>query len=1346
LHDPRFVFLTMAGSQNAALLEAARMLEQKHGIRLHLSLHSLSNLRSDGDWHLLQQDITRADFIFGGMIFGEEFVRPIEQMLDQVSAPICMITSNPNLIYCTRLGKLVLRQHEEKSEPGPLKQWMQRLRPRKNGKEESHRQTALSKNLTKFMKFVPGKMRDLHSFIAAHNFWMHSSPENLERMLCLFLERYVPGFEGRVPVQEPIEYPDSALYHPDAPAPFPDLESYQRWRKQQGMPVATRSGDSSAWQGAVGLMTMRAFVLSRNNTHLDALIRSLEAQGLEARAAYSSMLDFRPAIDQYFSGKPSGKTTLRGVDLLINCTGFPLVGGPAGSRPDEASEALAGLDVGYHNLIPLGFQRVEDWRADNIGLNPMQSAMNIALPELDGISEPVIYGGPTATSEKFIALDAEIDIAVRRTVKRVKLRGKANRDKKLTVVLFNFPPNLGNAGTAAFLDVFASLHRLLSELRDAGYTVDVPATPEALRHQVVDGNSALYGTDGNLGARLPVDEYRRRFPWYTEIEPNWGYAPGELLNDGKDFYILGAYFGNVFVAMQPSFGYERDPMRLLMGKDATPHHGFAAFYTWIDQVYNADAVVHFGTHGALEFMPGKQVGVGADCWPTRLLGSLPNYYYYCVNNPSEASIAKRRGSATLVSYMVPPLQQAGLYKGLRRLKDNLESYQKHPDPELLTDIRTQASQLGIEVTAAPAASPNGHANGHSNGNGKANGKTNGHTNGNGHTNASSAHVEGASIAMMVNGNGANGHQSSAALSDQEYIAALGHELIQVEHRLIPLGLHVLGKAPSDAELVDILALVAAFNPVMHPNGKEKLPTLPQLIAGGLGWDYQAIQETLKTGPCSQDRWEQIEHIMHQAMARFVAAPRSPRLDVKAVETYLQQNAKLPPGLLVNLWTWLEDLKERILHDQEVRGLLHSLEGGYITPSPGNDVVRNQLIVPTGRNIHALDPYRIPTPVSMAAAAKLVENILERLTAEQGKLPETIAMVLWGTDNLKSDGEGIAQCLHLLGVRPVEDELGNVVDVALVPLEELGRPRIDVVMTVSGIFRDLFHNQAGLLDKAVRLTAAADEPLEWNFVRKHTLATAAELGVSFDEAVLRVYSNAPGSYGANVNHLIESSTWEDENQLSEAFLTRKSFAYRPGGQWQDARAVMESSLATVDATFQNIDSFEMGITDVDHYYEYLGGVTKSVEKIRGKRPPVLVADAIARGDRVSSLEQMVRLESRAKLLNPKWYDAMLEHGYEGVREIETRVSNTYGWSATADAVGDWVYDDIAETFLLDDEMRAKMAKANPHATAAIARRLLEAESRGFWDANDEMIDRLREIYGNLEDQVEGVYTVAAGAAD
>ncbi|HMR66933.1 MAG TPA: magnesium chelatase subunit H, partial [Anaerolineae bacterium] len=878
----RFIFLTMDGNHGAALREAAGMLQRDYGIDLHPVVYSATTLYNAEAFQRLRDDIARADFIFGSMLFGEELVRPLETILAETPTPVCVITSNPALIRCTHMGKFVLKPKAKDEQPSLIKRWMNKFRP-KGGHGEGKRQLAMLRNLGKILKVIPGKARDLHSYITVHDYWLHSSPENLRRMLCLLIDRYVPGYADRLPIEEPIHYPDTALYHPDAELPFPDLESYQRWRSQ-------KNGHYPAWQGSVGLLSLRTVILSGNTAHLDALIRSLEARGIEARTGYSAGLDFRPAIEQFFGPTRNGSPKPDGaVDLLLNGAGFSLVGGMAESRPEEARAALEALDVGYLDMIPLAFQRVEEWQRDDIGLTPMQMAMNITIPELDGAAEPLVFGGPTAGSDKFVALQAQIDLAAERIKRRVILHTKPNADKRVAVILFNFPPNLGNVGTAAYLDVFVSLHRLLIDLQRQGYDLTVPATPEALRQEVVDGNSMLFGTDGNVGARLKLDDYRTLFPAYVNIEPVWGYAPGELLNDGRDFYILGKQFGNVYVGIQPSFGYERDPMRLLMAKDAAPHHGFAAFYTWIEHCFGADAVLHFGTHGALEFMPGKQAGMSTQCWPTRLLGSLPNFYYYSVNNPSEATIAKRRGAATLVSYMVPPLQQAGLYKGLRLLKDSVDSYRLRPGPELAEDIRTQADILGITLEST-GLNPEG-------------------------------------------------------VDDDTYVNALAHELIQIEHRMIPMGLHVLGESPSEAVLVDILALVAAFMRIPVGTRDKSLPPLPHLVAHGLGWEFQDLRKRLKTDAAAQECWNRIDEICREAVRRFVVAPRRPRLDTSEADTYLHQTAAIRPGLLIKLWEALDDLLSRIVEEREVEGLLRALNGGYIPPSPGNDVVRNAAVVP-----------------------------------------------------------------------------------------------------------------------------------------------------------------------------------------------------------------------------------------------------------------------------------------------------------------------------------------------------------------------------------------------------------------
>ena len=1341
----RFIFLTIDGNHAAALRLAAERLRREHGLGLTLSIYDAASLRNDADWQRLAQDIGGADFVFGARLFGEEMVRPLERLLIQAACPVCIITSNPALISCTHLGRFDLRKNDNDQEPGIIQQWVKKLRPQ-SGAGEAKRQLAVLRNLTKVLKLIPGKARDIYVYAVAIQYWTNCSPENLYRLLCLLAERYVAGQQGRLPVLDPLSYPEAALFHPAAPEPFETTAAYEQWRQQysketkrqgdketrrqgdketrrqgdketkrQGAQVSGSTGLPASRSGTVGILSLRTVALTGNTAHLTALLDALERRGIDVRLAYASGLDQRPAIEQFFVEKSVGAKQspftqwLRGdraganasplqaaVDLLVNATGFALVGGPAESRPAEARLALADLDVGYMNLLPLAFQRVEEWRSDDTGLAPIQSALSVAVPELDGASDPLVFGGPTGAGDAFVPLPAEIELAAERIAKRVTLRRRPNAEKKIAVVIFNFPPNLGNIGTAAYLDVFASLHALLKAMQADGYAVELPADAEALRHMVVQGNAQQYGTDGNVAARLSLADYRKLFPAYERIEPYWGKAPGELLNDGKSFSILGCQLGNVFVGIQPSFGYERDPMRLLLAKDAAPNHAFAAFYTWLREVYQADAAVHFGTHGALEFMPGKQVGLSADCWPHKLLGGLPNFYYYSVNNPSEAAIAKRRGAATLVSYLVPPLQQAGLYKGLRALKDSIDRYRQRPDAGLVEDIRLQAEKLGMQ---------------------------------NVELRIENAAPEAGSILT-----------SQISTADR-YIAALGHELLQVEQRMIPAGLHVLGRPPAPVELVDFLALAAAFRPIKF-SGQDL--AFPAIVARSLGYDYAALRDRLSSDMQAQEQWQQVDAICKAAVGLFVSAvvesasTQPLTLNThKLADASLASAAGLPTGSLSDLWAFLGELLGNLVQNREIEGLLHGLAGGFIPPSPSNDVVRDPGVVPTGRNVYSLDPYRVPSAVAMDRGRRLVAELLERLTAQQGALPETIAVVLWGSDNLKSECEGVAQVLAMIGARTVIDELGNVADVALVPLADLGRPRVDVVATVSGVFRDLLGNQMQLIDRAARLAACADEPLEFNFVRRHALSQAAELGIPLEEAAARVFANAPGSYGANINNLVESSTYDDDSQLNEAFLSRKSFSIGKNGQWHEARAVMEKVLGTVDASFQNVDSFEVGISDIDYYYESLGGVTKAVEGIRGKRPPVVVADAVSTTERLSSLEQMVRLETRAKLLNPKWYEAMLAHGYEGAREIEIRLNNTYGWSATADAVEGWVYQGVAETFVLDEAMRERLSALNANAAAGMVRRLLEANGRGFWDADPATLEALRDIYNDLEDRLEGV---------
>ena len=564
------------------------------------------------------------------------------------------------------------------------------------------------------------------------------------------------------------------------------------------------------------------------------------------------------------------------------------------------------------------------------------------------------------------------------------------------------------------------------------------------------------------------------------------------------------------------------------------------------------------------------------------------------------------------------------------------------------------------------------------------------------------------------------------------VLELHDQLVEIEQRLIPTGLHIFGQPSAAKERADMLRMVASFD---RPEVNAR--ALPDLVAEGLGLEYPrpARKEKALTEEEVRQR-EHVDAIVTSCIQEFL------NNGVAAAVSLLHSSAKVSPEQSRPVLELLETISSELERNSEIESLLRALRGEYIEPGPGADIIQNPAILPTGRNTHAINPYSVPSELAFSRAEAVAANLLDRYQSEHGRYPRAMALVLWGLDNIKTQGEGVAQALWLLGVRPVRDGLNRVTQVAPIPLAELKRPRIDVVMTVSGIFRDLFSPTVELLDKAVRLVAQLDEPAELNYVRRNLLQQMETDACDFDEAAVRVFSNAPGNYGTNVNFMVMDSQWQSEETLGDLFVTRKCFAYGRDSQGRqiegrEARVAMDRALARVEATYQNIDTFEIGITDVDHYFEYLGGISKAVEKRARARPAIYLSDSLSRDAKIRTLEETVRLETRAKTLNPKWYEGMLKHGHRGVAEIENHVSNTFGWSATADAVDDWIYTEVAKTFLLDEAMLERLRTLNPHSAHSLVNRLLEAHGRGYWDADPEMLRELREIVADLEDQLEGV---------
>jgi magnesium chelatase subunit H len=431
------------------------------------------------------------------------------------------------------------------------------------------------------------------------------------------------------------------------------------------------------------------------------------------------------------------------------------------------------------------------------------------------------------------------------------------------------------------------------------------------------------------------------------------------------------------------------------------------------------------------------------------------------------------------------------------------------------------------------------------------------------------------------------------------------------------------------------------------------------------------------------------------------------------------------------------VNQLLAQDHELPALLHALDGGFISPAPGGDLVRTTAVLPTGRNLHGFDPFRIPSQYAAADGARQAERLLARFAADGNGLPESVALVLWGTDNLKTEGAPIGQALALLGTRPRFDDYGRLTGARLIPLAELGRPRIDVVMTLSGIFRDLLPLQIRALAEAALLAASADEPESMNFVRKHARAYQKEHGCDLETAALRVFSNADGAYGSNVNHLIDCGAWQDESELGDTFSRRKCFAYGRAGRPVRQPALLRSALADVELAYQSLESVELGVTSVDHYFDSLGGISRAAQQARNRPIAVYISDQTQGRDTVRSLAEQVALETRTRTLNPKFYEGLLEHGYEGVRLLEAHVTNTVGWSATTGQVSPWIYQQLTRTFMLDASMRERLARLNPAASAKVANRLLEAQQRRYWDPDDATLEALRQAGDELEDRLEGI---------
>ncbi|MEH2175348.1 magnesium chelatase subunit H [Nostoc sp.] len=1223
----RIVLIAGFESFNADLYRKAAFLANSRCPELDIRVFSdrdLTNKRTE-----VEAALDGADVFFGSLLFDYDQVVWLRDRIAQI--PIRLVFESAlELMSLTKVGDFAIGD-KPKGMPKPVKFILDKF---SNGREEDKLAGYISflKIGPKLLKYVPvQKVQDLRNWLIIYGYWNAGGPENVASLFWTLAEKYLNLNLKVGDIPPLIETPNIGLLHPDYPGFFESPRKYLEWYKthcrdaiHRVFPNSVSPNDASP---VIGILLYRKHVITKQ-PYIPQLIRSFEKAGLtplpifingvEGHVAVRDLMTTDHEIQQRQLGNietPSLSSEAVKVDAIVSTIGFPLVGGPAGSMEagrqiEVAKRILTAKNVPYIVAAPLLIQDISSWTRQGIG--GLQSVVLYALPELDGAIDTIPLGG--LVGENIYLVPERVERLIGRVKTWVALRQKPASERKIAIILYGFPPGYGAVGTAALLNVPRSLLKFLHALKEQGYTVgDLPEDGEELIRRVKEADESLDDTK-NIPASVSTRTLEKWLGYLqtSRIEKQWKSLTGTGIKTyGDEFQIGGVQLGNVWIGVQPPLGIQGDPMRLMFERDLTPHPQYAAYYKWLQNEFQADALVHFGMHGTVEWLPGSPLGNTGYSWSDILLGNLPNLYIYAANNPSESMLAKRRGYGVLISHNVPPYGRAGLYKELVALRDLISEYREDPqknyvlkegickkivDSGLDADCPFEdAKRLGIAFTPE-------------------------------------------NVRMF----------SSHAFDD--YLVELYKYLQVLENRLFSSGLHTLGEAPNEEELGSYLE--AYFGENQEEREEEKL-----------------------------------------------------------IKDLLMQST------------------------DELTNLLRGLNGEYIPPAPGGDLLRDGAgVLPTGRNIHALDPYRMPSPAAYERGREIAQKIIAQHLDEYGKYPETVAVMLWGLDAIKTKGESLGILLELVGAEPVKEGTGRVVRYELKPLAEVGHPRIDVLGNLSGIFRDSFVNIIELLDDLFQRAADADEPEDQNFIRRHALALKAQ-GV--ENASARLFSNPAGDFGSLVNDRVVDGNWESGEELGNTWQSRNVFSYGREDKGQARPEVLNTLLKTSDRIVQEIDSVEYGLTDIQEYYANTGGLKKAAEKQGGKKVTTSFVESFSKDTTPRNLDDLLRMEYRTKLVNPKWAQAMANQGSGGAFEISQRMTALIGWGGTADFTDDWVYDQAADTYALDAEMAEKLRKANPEAFRNILGRMLEAHGRGFWEADGDKLDKLRQLYELTDEELEGV---------
>ena len=1127
-------------------------------------------------------------------------------------------------------------------------------------------------------------------------------------------------------------------------------------------PVATPEygphGSRTAVDGrpTVAVVFYRAHELSGNTAFVETLCDAVEARGANALPVFCGSL----------RGADAGLLELLGradavVATVLAAGGTVAADASAGGGEDSwDAGALATLDVPVLQGLCLTTSR-ETWLASDAALSPMDAAMQVAIPEFDGrlIAVPFSFKD-TAPGDDLPTYTADPERSARLAelaVRHARLRSTPVADRKLAVVLSSYPTKHARVGNAVGLDTPASAVVLLNALRAAGYTVgDFPQDSDVLIHTLIaaGGHDVEWLTEEQLSTaphRVPLTDYREWFAALPAsltdgIREHWGEPPGSLYVDGEDIVLAGLRFGNVLLMIQPPRGFGENPVAIYHDPDLPPSHHYLAAYRWLDHGFGADAVVHLGKHGTCEWLPGKGVGLSAECAPDAVLGAIPLVYPFIVNDPGEGTQAKRRGHAVVVDHLVPPMARADSYGEIAKLEQLLDEYAtvQALDPAKTPALRARIWDLVTEAQL--------HHD---------------------------LHVEAA--------------PGEAEFDD--FVLHIDGYLCEVKDVQIRDGLHVLGGAPTGEPEANLVLAVLRATQIW--GGRRALPGLRAALAAWAGLDEQTLLAdpgARPSPPGDAERQEshlpvaggQESHLPEPgpaaaaaalagaqrqeshhavagtpALARLVEVAGGPAVSGADLVDVLEGVARrLVLDVQARGWTAAADVVGDVLGERvpdvvavlefgcdevvprlrrttdEIGGVLHALDGGHVPAGPSGSPTRGLVnVLPTGRNFYSVDPKAIPSRSAWEVGSKLADSLVARHLADTGEYPSSVGLTVWGTSAMRTQGDDIAEVLALIGVRPVWDDASR--RVTGFEVMELDRPRIDVTVRISGFFRDAFPHVISLIDDAIRAVAELDEPADRNYLRAHVEADAAEHG-DRRRATSRIFGSKPGAYGAGLLPLVDARNWRSDADLAEVYAVWGGYAYGRGLDGREARGDMERSFRRISVAAKNQDTREHDIVDSDDYFQYHGGMVAMVRALTGRSPAAYVGDsAVPDAVKTRTLAEETKRVFRARVVNPKWIAAMQRHGYKGAFELAATVDYLFGYDATAGVVDDWMYARLAQSYVFDQTNREFMEKSNPWALRGITERLLEAAERGLWaKPEDAVLDRLKQTYLELEGDLEG----------